>query len=266
MFGFLHFGIFDLIDIFIVAYLFYQFFVIIRGTAALNIFYVVIGAYFIWLLVQALNMKLLSTILGHVMGVGVIAILIVFQQEVRRFLLMLGAKSQENFKINRFLNKIRGKEECNIPIKEILTACEYMRDNKIGALIVLSDKDTFENYYESGQMLDATVNSRLLETIFFKNSPLHDGAMFIVNDKITAAACVLPLSERTDLPYYLGLRHRAAIGITEASESLAIIVSEERGQISFAEYGKVILGVEIITLKQKIESKFFINQKNNSEG
>lgn len=263
MLGFLHFGIFDLIDIFVVAYLFYQFFVIIRGTAALNIFYVIIVAYFIWLIVQALNMTLLSTILGHIMGVGVIAVLIVFQQEVRRFLLMLGAKSQKNFKINKILDRIRGKEECNIPIDEILTACEYMKENKIGALIVLSDSDTFENYYESGQRLDAKVNGLLLETIFFKNSPLHDGAMFIVKDKITAAACVLPLTERTDLPYYLGLRHRAAIGMTEASDSLAIIVSEERGQMSYAERGKVILGVEMVTLKQKIKSKFFKNDKND---
>lgn len=257
MLNFLHFGIFDLIDIFIVAYLFYQFFVIIRGTAALNIFYVIIGAYFIWLLVQALNMELLSTILGHVMGVGVIAILIVFQQEVRRFLLMLGAKSQKNLRINKFLNIIRNKEECIIPVAEILSACEYLRETKTGALIVLSDKDSFENFYESGQIINAAVNSQLIKSIFFKNAPLHDGAIFIINDKITAAACVLPLTERTDLPYYLGLRHRSAIGITETTNCLAIVVSEERGQISFAEYGKVVLGVETITLKQKIESKFF---------
>ncbi len=263
MFGFLHFGLFDLIDIFVVAYLFYQFFVIIRGTAALNIFYVVIGAYFIWLIVRALNMTLLSTILGHIMGVGVIAVLIVFQQEVRRFLLMLGAKSQGNFKINKILDRIKGKEESNIPIDEILKACKYMKKNKVGALIVLSNTDTFENYYESGQKLDAKVNCLLLETIFFKNSPLHDGALFIVKDKITAAACVLPLTERTDLPYYLGLRHRAAIGMTEASESLAIIVSEERGQLSYAEFGKVVIGVEMPTLKKKIESKFFKNNKGN---
>ncbi len=262
MLRFLEFGLIDVIDIFLVAYLFYQFFMIIRGTAAINIFYVIIGAYFIWLLVKALNMQLLSTILGHIMSVGVIAILIVFQQEVRRFLLMIGSKSQENFKFNKFFDYFRKKVECNIPIEEILTACDYLKEKKTGALIVISDNDIFENYYQSGQKLNATVNAHLLQTIFFKNSPLHDGAVFIVRDKITAASCVLPLTERTDLPYYLGLRHRAAIGITENTDSLAIIVSEERGQISFAEYGKVIIGVEIPTLKQKIESKFFKNGKN----
>ena len=263
MLSFIQFGIFDLIDIFIVAYLFYQFFVIIRGTAAINIFFVIIGAYFIWLLVQALNMELLSTILGHVMGVGVIAILIVFQQEVRRFLLMLSSKSQENLKINRFLARIRNESECTIPISEILSACDYLKKEKMGGLIVLSSKDKFENFYESGQLIEATVNAQLIKSIFYKNSPLHDGALFIVKDKITAAACVLPLTPRTDLPYYLGLRHRAAIGITETADCLAIIISEERGQLSFAEYGKVILGVETGTLKQKIISKFF-NQKKKS--
>ncbi len=245
-----------MLDIFIVAYLFYQFFVIIRGTAALNIFYVIIGAYFIWLLVRALNMELISSILGNIVGVGVIAILIVFQQEVRRFLLMIGARGQENFKVKRFIDRLRGKQTNNIPIDDILNACESMQKTKTGALIIISNKDSFENYYESGQKLDAPVNNLLLETIFFKNSPLHDGAVFIVNDQITAAGCVLPLTERTDLPYYLGLRHRAAIGITEVSDSLAIIVSEERGQLSFAEYGKVIVNAEIATIRQKIENKF----------
>ena len=262
MLSFLHFNFFDIIDIFIVAYLFYQFYLIIKGTAALNIFFVIVGTYFIWLLVKALNMQLLSTILGHIMGVGVIAVLIVFQQEVRRFLLMVGAKSKENFKISRFLNKFKNNEKCKIPVTEILNACEYLKKNKIGALIVLSQNDNLENFYETGQIINSDVNSLLIETIFFKNTPLHDGAMFIVKDSVKAAGCVLPLTERTDLPYYLGLRHRAAIGITETTDTLAIVVSEERGQISYAEHGKVIIGVETITLKQKIESKFFPIEEN----
>lgn len=257
MFGFLHFGIVDLIDIIIVAYLFYQFFILIRNTAALKIFYVIIGVYFIWVLVKALHFELFSTILGHIMGVGVIAILIVFQQEVRRFLLVLGAKSSENLNLGHLKFLISGKKKNKIPIDEIISSVEYLKDNAIGALIIISDKEVLESYYEAGQRINSEVNSTLIKTVFFKNTPLHDGAMFIVQDKITAAGCVLPLTERTDLPYYLGLRHRAAIGITEQIDGLAIIVSEERGQVSFSEYGKIFIGVEITTLRQKMEKKYF---------
>lgn len=260
MLSFLHFGIIDFIDVLIVTYLFYQFFLLIRNTVAQKIFYVIIGVYFIWLFVKAFHFGLLSTILGHIMGVGVIAVLIVFQQEVRRFLLILGAKSTNRLNSSSFFaffSKNKKQNECKIPLSEILISVEYMKERKIGALIVLSDKNDLDNYYESGQIIDSNVKSTLIETIFFKNTPLHDGAMFIVQDKIVAAACILPLTERTDLPYYLGLRHRAALGITEVSETLAIVVSEERGQISFAEFGKIYVGVDIKTLKQKIEKKFF---------
>ncbi len=261
MLGFLHFGIIDIIDILIVAFLFYQFYILIRKTAALKIFYVIIGVYFIWVLVKALHLELLSTILGHIMGVGVIAILIVFQQEVRRFLLVLGSKSSENLKLNKFPLIFRKKKKNKIPVNEIVLASEYLMEKKIGALIIISERGFTEAYYDSGQRLNSDVNSHLIETVFFKNTPLHDGAMFIVQDKIIAAGCVLPLTERTDLPYYLGLRHRAAIGITEQSDGLAIIISEERGQISFAEYGKIFLGVELRTLKQKINQKFYPQDK-----
>lgn len=257
MFGFLHFGIIDLVDILIVAYLFYQFYILIRNTAALKIFYVIIGVYFIWVLVKALHLELFSTILGHIMGVGVIAILIVFQQEVRRFLLVLGAKSSQNLNLSHLKFLINGKKQNKIPISEIISSVEYLRDNNTGALIIVSDKELMESYYQAGQRINAEVNSTLIKTIFFKNTPLHDGAVFIIQDKITAAGCVLPLTERTDLPYYLGLRHRAAIGITEQSDGIAIVVSEERGQVSFAENGKIYIGVEITTLKQKMEKKFF---------
>lgn len=257
MFGFLHFGIIDLFDILIVAYLFYQFYILIRNTAALKIFYVIIGVYFIWVLVKALHLELFSTILGHIMGVGVIAILIVFQQEVRRFLLVLGAKSSENLNLSQLKFIINKKKQNKIPIPEIISSVEYLRDNNTGALIIVSDKELMESYYQAGQRINAEVNSTLIKTIFFKNTPLHDGAVFIIQDKITAAGCVLPLTERTDLPYYLGLRHRAAIGITEQSDGIAIVVSEERGQVSFAVNGKIYIGVEITTLKQKMEKKFF---------
>ena len=256
MLGFLHFGIIDLLDIIIVAYLFYQFYVLIKNTAALKIFYVIIGVYFIWVLVKALHLELLSTILGQVMGVGVIAILIVFQQEVRRFLLVLGAKGSENLNLAYLKSIINGKKKNKIPIDEILESIKYLKEHKTGALIIVSEKKIMESYYEAGQVLNSDINSSLIKTIFFHNSPLHDGALFIVQDKITAAGCVLPLTERTDLPYYLGLRHRAAIGISEEVDGIAVVVSEERGQVSFAEFGKIYIGVELTTLKQKLEKKF----------
>ncbi len=261
MFDFLQFNFIDLLDVFIVAYLFYQFFLIIRGTTALSIFVVIVVVYFFWLLVRALNMQLLSSIIGNIMGVGVIAILVVFQQEVRRFLLMLVTKGKEDIKIIKFFNKFRKQEENNLPVNEIITACDFLRKKNMGALIILSNKDNLTSYFDAGQIIDSKVNALLLETIFFKNTPLHDGATFIIKDKIRAAACVLPLTERTDLPNYLGLRHRAAIGITEVTDTLAVVVSEERGQISISEYGKIFIGVELSTLKQKIEKRFQIQKK-----
>ena len=171
MLGFLHFGIIDIIDILLVAFLFYQFYELIQNTAALKIFYVIVGVYFIWVLVKALHLELLSTILGHVMGVGVIAILIVFQQEVRRFLLVLGAKSSENLKLRRLKFLFKNKNEKNkIPVNEIITSCEYLKDRKIGALIILSDKELMESYFEAGQIINSKVNATLIETIFFKNT------------------------------------------------------------------------------------------------
>lgn len=254
--SFLQFGIIDVIDILLVALLFYQFFMLIKNTAALNIFYVVVGVYFIWVLVKALNFQLLSTILGHIMGVGVIAILIVFQQEIRRFLLLLGSKSSENLNLQKIPYFFKRKKSTDIPFDIIISACEHMKDRNTGALIVISEKQMLDSFYEAGQIINSSINSVLIETIFFKNSPLHDGAMFIVKDKIIAAGCVLPLTERTDLPNYMGLRHRAAIGITEQTDTIAIVVSEERGQISYAAYGKIFIGIEINMLRQKLMTKF----------
>ncbi len=258
MLSFLHFGIVDLIDIFLVAYLLYLFYRLIEKTVAEKLFYGIIGVYFLWIFVKAINLRLLGTILGHIVGVGVIAILIVFQQEIRKFLLMLFSRSTENLKRNKWINFLRGKEseECKIPLNEILIALEFLQSKKFGCIIVLSKDEDFQEYYETGHYIDALVNTQLLETIFFKNSPLHDGAVFINSDRIKAAGCVLPVTERTDLPYYLGLRHRAAIGISEVTDTLVIIVSEERGQISIAEYGKILIGVDLHTVRKKIEQKF----------
>ena len=258
MLSFLHFGITDIIDILLVAYLFYLFYKLIENSVAEKLFYGIVAVYFLWIFVKAIKLQLLSTILGHIVGVGVIAILIVFQQEIRKFLLMIFSKSTENLK-KSFWFSILGKktqQDYKLPINELLISIEYLQNKRYGALIVLSKDENLNNYYETGHIIDSKVDSLLLETIFFKNTPLHDGAVFIVEDKIKAAGCVLPLTERTNLPYYLGLRHRAAIGISEITDTLVIVVSEERGQVSVAEFGKIYLAIDLEMVRKKIEKHF----------
>lgn len=192
----------------------------------------------------------------QLIGVGIIAVLIVFQHEIRRFILVTIGRFTDNFN-SLNIPFFKSNKSNRIPVNVIVETCEYFQKNSTGSLIIVSDKRLLDSFYQAGQMINSDVNSTLIKTIFFKNSPLHDGAMFIVQDKIVAAGCVLPLTERTDLPYYLGLRHRAAIGISEETDALVIVVSEERGQISFAEYGKIYLGVEVATLRQKMLRKFY---------
>lgn len=254
---FLDIGFVDILDIFIVAYLLYQFYQIIRGTAAMNIFLVVVALYFLWWFVRVINMTLLSTILGQVMGVGIIALIIVFQQEIRRFLLMMWTRySNLTFTFENFISFFKKAPEINLNIEQIVIACENMKKTLTGALIVIPKESNLEFVYETGEKLNAETNSQLLETIFFKNSPLHDGAVIIYKEKILAARCVLPVTERNDLPKNLGLRHRSAIGITESTDAMAIIVSEERGHISYAEFGRIVINITPEKLKEALKNKF----------
>ncbi len=266
MMGFIHFTFIDFLDILLVAYLFYQLYMVIRGTVALKIFILILVIYVIWLIVQALNMKLLSTILGHIMGLGLIAILIVFQQEVKRFLLMFGNKYKDiSDRLERFLAKLSGIEQRFLPIEPILDAIKYFTDHRLGALIVIVRQNELTSVVETGIRLDARLSAELLKNIFFKNSPLHDGAVVIKEDRIVAAACILPLTERTDLPQFLGLRHRAAIGITENTDAFVIVVSEERGEVSYAEYGNIYINVDLDKLREVLEANFQTKPKKTPE-
>lgn len=261
MFDFLQISIVDVLDILIVSLIFYEFYLLIRKTVAEKVFITIILLYLFGVLVKLLNFKLLGEIMQQILGVGIISVLIVFQGEIRRFILITATRFSDKFKDVKF-PLFKQKTKNKIPIEPILDACEYFQKNSIGSLIVVSDKRLLDSYYEKGQRINADVNAALLKTIFFKNTPLHDGGVVIVQDKIVAAACVFPLTERIDLPYYLGLRHRAAIGISEEIDALVIVVSEERGQISIAEYGKIYLGIDIPTLRNKLNRKFYgINQK-----
>ncbi len=258
--SFLNFGILDLVDILAVAYLLYQFYMMIRGTAALNIFGVVILMYFVWLIVKLADMILLSTILGQIMGVGIIAIIVVFQQELRKFLLLMWNRySRINFSLESFFSSVvKDNKKPDICVLQITSACRNMQKTNTGALIVIPKQSNLDMIMQSGEKINADTNTQLIESIFFKNSPLHDGAIIIIDDKIIAARCVLPVTERTDIPKHMGLRHRAAIGVTESTDCLAIVVSEERGHISFAENGKVTANVTHEKLAEMIRTKFEI--------
>ena len=228
----------DIIDIILVAYLIYAFYNLIRGTAALNIFLGIIALYLLWKLVDASGLNLLTEILGQFIGVGVIALLIVFQQEIRKFLLLLGSQRLIDNKHRKFLFwKIHIKDNEETNIAAIIQACTEMSKNKTGALIVITDKNELLDIQTSGIKIKANISKELLESIFYKNSPLHDGAIIISGNKILAAKCILPISNNDNLPDNAGLRHRSALGISENSDALTIVVSEQNGNLSTTKDG-----------------------------
>ena len=230
----------DILDILLVAFLLYQIYMMIKATVAMNIFIGIFSIYLMWLIVKALNMQLLTTILGGFVGGGIIALIIVFQQEIRRFLLFIGSSENINkkFSFNKLFT-LNFQTTSDQSITSIVEACEDMSNDKVGALIVLSTKSELRTYYETGDIINADISVNLLENIFFKNSPMHDGAVVIINNKIKAARCVLPINDSLKLSPRLGLRHRAALSLTNETDAVVVIVSEETGNISFAKGNKL---------------------------
>jgi uncharacterized protein (TIGR00159 family) len=255
--AFITIRILDILDIILVAVLLYQLYRLIRGTVAINIFIGIFIVYLFWLVVKALNMELISTIFGQVIGVGVIALIIVFQQEIRRFLLILGSKyiSNERFSFDNIFSTVTLSSKPKLDINTLIKACKRMSASKTGALIVVKRRSVLSAIIESGDILNADCSSRMLESIFFKNNPLHDGAVIIEGKKIVAARCVLPTSENIYLPARYGMRHRAAIGMTERNDSLVIVVSEETGEISLANSGEIKAKLKSEDLKNLLESE-----------
>jgi diadenylate cyclase len=255
--AFITIRILDIIDVLLVAYLMYQVFMLIRGTVAMNIFIGILSFYLLWIIVRALEMQLLGTILGQVIGVGVIALIIVFQQEIRRFLIFIG---NQYFSRNRLsLEKvipISITPQPKVKIKSIIKAVINLAKSKTGALVVIARKSELTVYADTGDSLNAETSSRLIESIFNKDSPLHDGAMIINGDRIVAARCVLPISENLNLPPNYGLRHRAALGLSENTDALTIIVSEQTGKISLAESGRLLADVSVKELMSKLDLEF----------
>lgn len=211
----------------------------LKGTVAINIFLGIVSLFMIWKIVDALQMELLSQILGAFISVGLVALIIIFQPEIRQFLLALGTTAIYNKEGSRFkfLN-IAFREKFEYDIDPIIVACQHMSEQKTGALIVITRQNELNQFVSTGDIIDASISSQLIENIFFKNSPLHDGAMIITKNKIKAAGCIMPVTKK-QISARAGLRHRAAIGISEVSDCISIIVSEETGKISYSIRGEM---------------------------
>jgi diadenylate cyclase len=253
----LHFGVLDFVDILLVALLLLELYRLIKGTTAMNVFLGIVAFYLAWKLVKQLHMVLLSEILGQFINVGIIALIIVFQKEIRQFLLLLGTpKFIRNANQNLFFWSKNSKVVKLTNFLPIVIASQRMANNMTGALIVIAKRNSLKEYIETGETIEANISEHLIENIFYKNSPLHDGAIIIVGDKIKAARCILPTTERVDLPVSLGLRHRAAIGITEESDAISIIVSEQTGEISYVKASAITYNVKPFELKKFLEQEF----------
>lgn len=243
----------DILDIFLVAFLLYELYNLLKGTVAINIFFGIVAFYLLWKLVTALEMKLLSEIFGAFISVGFIALIVVFQPEIRKFLLMLGTPAFMKSRHNRFLFwKFDVGHDIEPYIDKIIMASRNMAEHNTGALIIIANQSALEQFVETGEKIDAIITEPLIENIFFKNSPLHDGAMIIHQNKIRAVRCILPVSANKNIPAIYGLRHRAALGVTEQSDALAIIISEETGKISFAQNDRIRFNVQPTELKNLI--------------
>ena len=238
---FFEFGIKDFIDILLVAFLLYYTYKVMKASGSINIFTGILVFILIWLVVsQVLEMKLLGSIFDKLVSVGVLALIVLFQEEIRRFLVTLGSHHHASALVRFFTGAKKDGLE-HEDIMPIVMACISMSKQKEGALIVIERDVPLNDVVRTGDVIDANINQRLIENIFFKNSPLHDGAMVISKQRIKAAGCILPVSHNLDIPKELGLRHRAAMGISQVSDAQAIIVSEETGAISVAYRGQFYL-------------------------
>jgi uncharacterized protein (TIGR00159 family) len=247
----------DVIDIILFAILLYEIYNLVKGTAAIRIFIGMIAVYLVWRVVKALQMQLLTEILGQFISVGVIALIVVFQPEIRQVLLMVGNSKIIKNQRKRFLFwQFKINNPVNLNIDKIVKACQKMAETKTGALIVIAQQNELVQYIATGQSVEAKISEVILETIFFKNSPLHDGAVIVMGDQIKAARCILPVSNKATIPPFYGLRHRAAVGITEKSDAIAIIVSEERGDIAYCYEGRLYENVSPSDLSTFLESLF----------
>ena len=254
--GFIKMSIMDVVDILLVALILYYIYKLIRGTQATNILAGVLVIYVSWIVARAFNMELMSGILGSVISVGLIALIIIFQAEIRKFLQTLGTNSQQAGPlaiVYKLLDPTKRTKHENIDsvIDPIVRACGDMSATYTGALIVIKQDGSLEDIISTGVVIDANIDSSLIRNIFFKNSPLHDGAMVIAGGRIVAAKCVLP-STKSNVPLSFGMRHRAAMGLCEESDAIVVVVSEETGAISVAQNGNIRRGLSETELKAEL--------------
>jgi len=246
--------ILDILDIVFVAILLYYVYKLVRGTAAVNIFIGIVVIYLVWLLTQLLQMELLSSVLGEFVGVGVFALIVVFQQEIRKFLLMIGSTNfTQKERFFRSFKFSRDELDSKIDVDAIIDACETMGKTYTGALMVIQKNNKLDFVKNTGDKMKIELNQPIIESVFFKNSPLHDGAMVIEENKITATRVILPVSNDRSIPLRFGLRHRAAVGITEKTDALALVVSEETGQTSYIRDGQFVMFETMDELKDRIK-------------
>lgn len=262
--GFIPFNFVDLIDIVLVATLLYVLYRAMRGTSAPYIMIGIFVIYLVWILVRTFNLVLFSTILGQIISVGVIAILIIFQPEIRNFLQVIGRQRTNLEFLTRIFNLRNHKQHDELDLKPIVQACQEMGEQKVGALIIIKQSSDISVVVESGIAIDAKVSTALLENIFFKNAPLHDGGVVINGDRVVAAKCVLPSTQQA-VPKSYGMRHRAALGMSEVSDAIIIAVSEETGGISLAHNSVIKRNIEPQKLAQSIRQMMRINQQRKQE-
>ena len=262
--GFIPIKFIDLIDIFLVASLLYGAYRAMRGTSAPYIMVGIFMIYLVWILVKTFNLVLFSTILGQIISVGVLAILIIFQPEIRHFLQVIGRQRGRFEWLSRIFNLRARKSENDIDLKPIVVACQEMGEQKVGALIIIRQLNDLGVVEESGISIDAKVSTALLENIFYKNAPLHDGGVVIHGNRVVAAKCVLP-STQQEVPKSYGMRHRAALGMSEVSDAIVIAVSEETGGISLAHDSVIKRNIEPQRLEVAIRALMRKNDRRREE-
>jgi uncharacterized protein (TIGR00159 family) len=263
--GFLEVTWVDFVDISLVSVLLYQVYKLIRGSIAVNIFLGILSLYLVYLIVRAAQMELLATILGQFMGVGVLAMIILFQPEIRKFLLVIGRGTELRENLFNTLSNWRSTYHDDFDISQIIEAAKTLKATKTGALIVFSRDTELRFYAETGDALDAEVNKRLLISIFNKHSPLHDGAVIIHKGRIKAARCVLPVTENDHLPAQYGLRHRAAVGMSENTDTLVMAISEETGRLILARNGKYLRALKLKQIEERITDYLHNREPSNWE-
>ena len=248
----MEFGIKDIIDILIAATLLYGIYKTMKESGTLNIFIGVLAFIVLWVVVyKILDMKLIGTIMDKFINIGLIIIVILFQDQIKRFLVEQGSNKRWNI-FRKIFARSKDNGDSKNWIIPVVYACMSMSKSKTGALIVIQQAVSLENYERTGDIINAKINTRLIENIFFKNSPLHDGALIISDGMLSAAGCIMPVSHDTSLPRYLGLRHRAALGIVQATDAIAIVVSEETGNISLAYKGQLYTKLNSTDLEQRL--------------